>query len=47
MELNQLPKPEALMNIDLNRPPEAAWMDTSPTFRDGVFCYPAAGKNLK
>ncbi len=47
MELHDLPKPEDLMKIDLDRPPETAWMDTPADFRPGTFSYPAAGKNLK
>ena len=47
MELHDLPKPEDLMKIDLDRPPETPWMDTPVDFRPGTFSYPAAGKNLK
>ena len=47
MELHDLPKPEDLMKIDLDGPPETPWMDTPVDFRPGTFSYPAAGKNLK
>ncbi len=47
MELHDLPKPQDLMNIDLEKTPETPWMDTPVDFRDGTYSYPAAGKNLK
>ena len=47
MELHDLPKPQDLMNINLNKPPETGWMDNPAVFRDGTYSYPAAGKNLK
>jgi Fe-S oxidoreductase len=47
MSVDKLPKPEELLKIDLDRPPETAWMDTPADFRAGTFSYPAAPKNLK
>ncbi len=47
MDLHDLPKPQDLMNINLNKPPETGWMDNPAVFRDGTYSYPAAGKNLK
>ena len=42
MSLDKLPKPEGLLNIDLNSPPETPWMDTPANFRDGTYSYPAS-----
>lgn len=47
MSAEGLPKPEDLLKIDLNSPPETPWMDTPAKFRAGTFSYPAAPKNLK
>ncbi|MHB8204111.1 MAG: 4Fe-4S dicluster domain-containing protein, partial [Desulfomonilaceae bacterium] len=47
MDLHDLPKPQDLMDIDLNKPPETGWMNNPAVFKDGTYSYPAAGKNLK
>ncbi len=47
MSLDTLPKPEELMQVDLDGLPETAWMETPVDFRHGTYSYPAAPKNLK
>jgi [DsrC]-trisulfide reductase subunit K len=43
----EVPKPEELTKIDLESTPPKGWMDTPVTFRKGMYCYGARGKNLK
>jgi Fe-S oxidoreductase len=42
-----VPKPEELTKIDLESTPPKGWMDTPVSFRKGMYCHGAKGKNLK
>jgi len=42
-----VPKPEELTKIDMESTPPKGWMDTPVSFRKGMYCHGAKGKNLK